>query len=174
MASFERGAMRPIYLCVHLVAMTAAASAQDSGAGPLQTNPYTVFEGRLFVTAVTAQCAAANTFVGNAFTSVFRPKFLAADPAEAITISVGNGISIITSTAASGRIVNAPAVLTSFNGSYIGTRATLTTWNSSATLLKAPAGVNANTVAVTITGTIDNFNAAGCTVTVRGAYARKP
>jgi hypothetical protein len=149
--------------CIVLGVMTAATA-----------NAATIFEGRVFVTAVTAKCSNVFMFVGNNFTSVFRPKIVAADPAEGLSIVYPSAASVLISKAASGRLVNSPAVLTNFQGTLVGINATPITWLATATLLKAPASVTASTPAVTITGTIDDFNIAGCTITIRGAYARRP
>ena len=140
-------------------------------AGPANAAPS--FEGRVFVTAVSSQCAGI-MFVGNSFTSVFRPKILAADPAEGLSIVYPSAASVLITKAANGRLVNSPAVLTNFQGTLVGNNAMPSTWTSTATLLKVPASVTAATPAVTITGTINHFNAFGCTITIRGAFARKP
>lgn len=137
-------------------------------------NAATVFEGRTFVTAVTAPCSSVFMFVGNSFTSVFRPKILAADPPEGLSIVYPSAASVLISASANGRLVNSPAVLTNFTGTLVGNGATASTWTNTATLLKVPASITVSTPAVTVTGTINNFNVAGCTITIRGAYARRP
>lgn len=136
-------------------------------------NAATIFEGRVFVTAVTSQCSGV-MFVGNSFTSVFRPKIVAADSPEGLSIVYPSAASVLITTAANGRLVNSPAVLTNFQGTLVGYNAAPSTWTSTAKLSKVPAAIGAATPAVTITGTINHFNAFGCTITIRGAYARRP
>ena len=136
-------------------------------------NAATTFEVRVFVTAVTPQCTGV-IYVGNSFTSVFRPKLATTDPAEGLSIVYPSAASVLISTAASGRLVNSPGVLTNFQGTLVGYNAAPSTWTSTARLSKVPATVTAATPAVTISGTINHFNASGCTITIRGAYARRP
>jgi hypothetical protein len=158
----------------------APAQAQSSPAAtPALSTDVPVYQGGVFVTAVTSACTANNIAVGNYWTMDFRQL-----PRPVNTAHFGGGFEFV-SDRSSLSYVMPPG--TPLNGGHT-VQTSVTAYGESGeagpynytgafNLTISPATLNATTpsAVVTITGTVaDLWDYTGCTVTIRAALALRP
>jgi len=141
-------------------------------AAPAAATP-AVWQGDLFVTAVTSACTGV-TGKNNFYTTVYRPD-VAPPPLgqakEALSIYTGRGAFLIE---APGATLRGSVVA---NSTAITRYATLVggTGTAPVKLTITPATITATTPVVQISGTLGNFfNVSGCTAAVTAVLARQP
>jgi hypothetical protein len=147
--------------------LAAGVSTASNAAEP------TVWQGDLFVRAVSAACTAEHITVVNEFyRSVYRPN-IASQPhnvvAEALSLISPRSAFILEAT---GKTLRGKAAA---NGLQIGSHAEADQAPTTVNLTITPLAITAKTPVVQIKGTINNlFNETGCNVTVSGALGLRP
>jgi hypothetical protein len=152
------------------IALCAFLSAGVASAAP--NNPLKVWQGGVTATQQTTACF--NIFPpGFMGTGIFRPRLDPAEPASALSIIFQRSavISVRTAGPASDKMHGQG----SYRGTYINIGARVKEgFTGTFNFVLNPASPIATTQFVTMSGTITNFfGQTGCTVTIRGSFARR-
>lgn len=145
----------------------ALTSGTAAAAEPL------VWQGDLFITAVTSACTTASVAaVGDFDEAVYRPKLTASAPADALALTLARASLILV--ANSGTLKGSVA----YTGTFIGSHADLGQYTSTVKLAIASTSggsVTSSSRGVAISGTINEyFSIPGCTITVTGVLGPRP
>lgn len=129
-----------------------------------------VWQGDMFVTAVTSACAADGLVVNDFFRAVYKPRNL-------VDNGVDTKLSLVGPRNAQRYMVaNGPLTGTgNYQATMITSRANVDSWNggfSAASVLPTP---TATTQTVVVKVTLNTFgDVAGCTVTLKGSLGNRP
>jgi hypothetical protein len=126
-----------------------------------------VFDGRVFISAVTSACTSAGAAsVGNNFITVYNKP---TSGKETFTFSYDRFAALYTP-----REGNTFSTSTHLDALFIFNNATSGEWHPTSTQAIKFSAVSASTTVVNMSGTVTNWNANGCTVTFRGALSLRP
>ncbi len=147
--------------------------AQAPPAVAVPNNPFITWQGSVTLLSKTAACNAVPGFdPGILAYSIFRPRLDPAEPNSALTVTFPRSTLIFTRASGENQMHGAG----SYSGIWISERVTAKSSAGAYNFAMSPAGAITTAIPfVTITGTITNWGAiAGCTVTFRGSYERRP
>jgi hypothetical protein len=155
---------------IALVMTVANASAQ---AEPEANNPLITWHGAIAILGLSAACNNLGFVVGDYGKSIYRPRLVADEPASAITLLFARSAGIFTRASGGSDKMHGAG---NYRGGWISGRATGNGSTSGQFRLAInPVDPVAATTFIDIQGSLTNFaNTAGCTLSFRGGYARRP
>lgn len=156
------------------VAVGVMSAAAPLPAAAVPNNPLITWQGSVTLLTTSANCGAVPDFApGILAYSIFRPRLDPAEPESALSIIFPRGTLIFTRATGENQMHG----VGNYSGIWISDRVTANAAVSGTyrfTIVPAGAITSANNF-VTMSGTITKWAAiAGCTVTFRGAYSRRP
>lgn len=150
-----------------------AAAALAIGSSAASAANSVMWDGVMQFVSQTAQCGTQFFNKSDTARSRYRPRLVSGDPRSAFTHYLGHDHSMLITNAS-------PTAQFSGSGNYsnrgIDNFAQFSPTQTGAyTFTQSPATITASTDFVTLSGHIDNYaNIAGCSLTFRGIYVRKP
>lgn len=147
--------------------------SQMAGANAALSAPVIVWQGGITTVAATLPACTGVASVGDLNTAIFRPRLDPIEPASAISILTTRSAAIYARSAgaASDKMNGSGTYAGMLINERAGTRSFVGAFNFSL----SPTNPVATSPFILVQGTISNYDGtAGCTVTIRGSFSRRP